>query len=83
MKLKALLTLLTTLTLGFNAAIGAEEETPLAKNMSGMNKAYRTLKRQIADTSKKDENVAMLEKIKTSLDEAAKLRRDPPGKRAP
>ena len=73
MKLKTLLTILTTLTLGFSAAVAAEDETPLAKNMSAMNKMLRTLKRQIADTAKKDENVAMLEKIKTSLVEAAKL----------
>ena len=73
MKLKSLLTILTTLTIGFHTAIGAEEETPLSKNMSAMNKSLRTLKRQIADTSKKDENVAILDKIKTSLTEAAKL----------
>ena len=73
MKLKALLTLLATLSLGINAALSAEEDTPLAKNMAAVNKSLRTLKRQVADASKKDENVAMLEKIKTSLDEAAKL----------
>ena len=73
MKIKALLTLLATLAIGFHSAIAADDDTPLAKNMSAMNKSLRTLKRQIADTAKKDENVAMLEKIKTSLDEAAKL----------
>ena len=73
MKLKSLLTLLTTLTLGFNAAIAAEDDTPLAKNMSAMNKNLRTLKRQLGDTSKKDENIGLLGKIKTSLDEAIKL----------
>ena len=73
MKLKSLLTLLTTLTLGFNAAIAAEEDTPLAKNMSAMNKNLRTLKRQLGDTSKKDENIGLLGKIKSSLDEAVKL----------
>ena len=73
MKLKTLFTLLTTLTLGLNAAIAADDDTPLAKNMSAMNKNLRTLKRQLGDTSKKDENVAMVEKIKTSLDEAIKL----------
>ena len=73
MKLKSLLTLLTTLTLGFNAAIAAEDDTPLAKNMSAMNKNLRTLKRQLGDTSKKDENIGLVGKIKTSLDEAIKL----------
>ena len=73
MKLKVLLTSLIALTIGFQASVRAEDDTPLAKNMSGMNKALRTLKRQIADASKKDENVAMVEKIKTSIAEAAKL----------
>ena len=73
MKLKALLTLAATLALGFNTAFAAEDDTPLAKNMSAMNKSLRTLKRQLADTTKKDENIAMVGKIKTSLDEAAKL----------
>ena len=73
MKFKSLLTILTTLAIGFHTAFAAEDDTPLAKNMSGMNKALRTLKRQIADASKKDENVALLEKIKTSLAEATKL----------
>ena len=73
MKLKTLLTILTTLTLGFSAAIAADDETPLAKNMSAMNKSLRTLKRQLADTSKKDDNVALLEKIKANLADAIKL----------
>ena len=73
MKLKTLLTTLVALTIGFQASVRAEDDTPLAKNMSGMNKALRTLKRQVADAAKKDENVALLEKIKASLVEAAKL----------
>ena len=73
MKLKTLFTLLTTLTLGLNAAIAADDDTPLAKNMSAMNKNLRMLKRQLGDTSKKDENVALLGKMKSSLDEAIKL----------
>ena len=73
MKIKALLTILTTLALGFNAAIAADDDTPLAKNMSAMNKSLRMLKRQLSDATKKDENVAMVGKIKTSLDEAVKL----------
>ena len=73
MKIKALLTILTTLTLGFNAATAADDDTPLAKNMSAMNKSLRMLKRQLTDATKKDENVAMVGKIKASLDEAVKL----------
>lgn len=73
MKTKVLLTILTTLALGFNAAMAADDDTPLAKNMSAMNKSLRLLKRQYADVSKKDENVAIVGKIKAGLDEAAKL----------
>ena len=73
MKLKALLTTLVALTIGFHATVRAEEDTPLAKNMSATNKALRTLKRQLADTSKKDENVGLVGKIKANLVEAAKL----------
>ncbi len=73
MKLKTLFSIFTTLTVALSASFGADEDTPLAKNMSAMNKSLRTLKRQLADTSKKDENIGMVEKIKTSLDEAAKL----------
>ena len=73
MKLKTLLTTLVALAIGLHATVRAEDDTPLAKNMSGMNKALRTLKRQIADASKKDENIAMVEKIKASIAEASKL----------
>lgn len=73
MKLKVLFTTLIALTIGFQASVRAEDDTPLGKNMSGMNKALRTLKRQIADASKKDENIGLLEKIKTSIAEASKL----------
>ena len=73
MKLKTLFTILTTLTVALSASVRAEDDTPLAKNMSATNKLLRTLKRQLGDSSKKDENVAMLEKIKTNVTEAAKL----------
>ena len=73
MKLKVILTTLVAFAIGFQTAVFADDDTPLAKNMSGMNKALRTLKRQIADASKKDENVGLIGKIKTSIAEAAKL----------
>ena len=73
MKSKTLFTILTTLTFALSASVRAEDDTPLAKNMSGMNKTLRTLKRQLGDSSKKDENVAMVEKIKASIAEASKL----------
>ena len=73
MKLKTLLTTLVAITIGLHATVRAEDDTPLAKNMSATNKLLRTLKRQIADPAKKDENVGILEKIKTNVTEAAKL----------
>jgi soluble cytochrome b562 len=72
MKLKVILTTLIAFAIGFQAPVRADD-TPLAKNMSGMNKLLRTLKRQIGDAAKKDENVGIIGKIKTSIAEAAKL----------
>jgi hypothetical protein len=73
MKFKTLLTVLTTLALGLSSAICAEEDTPLAKQMSAMNKSLRMLKRQIGDASKKSDNLALVAKIKDNLAESAKL----------
>ncbi len=73
MKFRILLTLLTTLTLGFTSTVRAEEDTPLAKSMSAMNKSLRMLKRQLADATKKDDNVALVGKIKGNIAEALKL----------
>jgi len=72
MKIKTLLTLLATAALSLNA-ISAEEDTALAKEMKTVNKSLRTLKRQVADTSKKDENLQLLATIKKSLEASAKL----------
>ena len=46
MKLKSLLTLTAVLALSFNVAFAEEDDTPLGKEMSAMNKSLRTLKRQ-------------------------------------
>ncbi len=73
MKFKTLLTLAATLSLGFHAALAGDDDTPLAKEMSAMNKSLRTLKRQVADASKKDENLALIGKIKKNLEASAKL----------
>jgi hypothetical protein len=73
MKLKVLLTVLATLSLSFSTAFCAEEDTPLTKQMTAMNKSLRTLKRQISDASKKDDNLALLGKMKANLAEAIKL----------
>jgi Cytochrome b562 len=51
----------------------AEEDTPLSKEMTAMNKSVRLLKRQLADPAKKADNLALLEKIKKNLDAAHKL----------
>ncbi len=73
MKIKSLLTLLVTAALGLNVAFAAEEDTPLAKEMKTMNKSLRTLKRQVGDASKKEENLQLLATIKKTLDASAKL----------
>ena len=73
MKLKTLLTVLTTLAFALTSGFAAEEDTPLAKEMKTMNKALRTLKKQVADPAKKDENLALVATIKKSLDASVKL----------
>jgi len=74
MKLKALLTILAALSLDFSiAARAAEEDTPLNKQMTAMNKSLRTLKRQISDAAKKDDNLALIGKMKANVAEAIKL----------
>ena len=73
MKLKTFLTLLTIATLGLPAAFAAEDDTPLMKEMKTVNKTLRTLKRQAADASKKDENLALIATIKKSLDASLKF----------
>jgi len=73
MKLKTFLTLLTTAALGLTAAFAAEDDTPLAKEMKSVNKNLRTLKRQVADASKKDDNLALLATIKKNIAAALKL----------
>src|SRR6187397_1033365 len=73
MKLKVLLTVLATLSLSYSTALCAEEDTPLNKQMTAMNKSLRTLKRQISDAAKKDDNLALIGKMKANVAEAIKL----------
>lgn len=85
MKLKTLLTTVVALAFGMTAAF-AEDDTPLSKEMSAMNKALRTLKRQYPDASKKAENLALIatakEKIAASLKfEPAKTKDQPAGEK--
>ena len=73
MKIKSLLTLLTVAALSLNLALAAEEDTPLAKEMKVVNKNLRTLKRQVGDAAKKDENLQLLATIKKSVEASSKL----------
>lgn len=62
----------TLLTACFAAAFAltavAADETPLSKEMSAMNKSLRTVKRQLADTSKKEDNLALVDKVMKSIE---------------
>jgi len=74
MKFKSLLTLVAVLAVGFNfVAMAADDDTPLAKAMKVVNKNIRTMKRQIDDPAKKDDNLALIAAAKKSLDECLKL----------
>jgi len=73
MKLKSLLTLAAIVAVSFNVALAADDDTPLAKQMKITNKSIRTLKRQIDDASKKDDNLALIATAKKSVDESSKL----------
>ena len=72
MKLKSLLTLSLTLALGSTFAF-AEEDTPLTKEMKTVNKNLRTLKRQVEDASKKDENLGLITAAKKAIEASLKL----------
>jgi len=72
MKLKSLLTLALTLAISSTFTF-AEEDTALAKEMKVVNKNLRTLKRQVEDASKKDENLALIAAAKKSINAALKL----------
>ena len=73
MKLKSLLTLAATLAIGFNVALAADDDTPLAKEMKAMNKSLRALKKQVADPEKKDANLELIASIRKGLAAATKL----------
>jgi soluble cytochrome b562 len=72
MKMKTLLTFVTAIAMGFTA-IAAEDHTPLEKQMATINKSLRSLKRGLADASKKEENLALVQKINEAVVEACKL----------
>lgn len=66
MKAKTFLTLATTLAFSLTAFAADKEETPLLKEMKIMNRSLRTLKKQVADPAKKDDNLALLATIRKS-----------------
>jgi soluble cytochrome b562 len=72
MKFKSLVTALAAFAVGATFAI-ADEDTPLSKEMSAMNKSLRALKRQVADPTKKAENLDLIAKMKTSVANSLKL----------
>jgi hypothetical protein len=72
MKLKSLLTLALALAVGSTFTF-AEEDTALAKEMKVVNKNLRTLKRQVDDASKKDDNLALIAAARKSIDACLKL----------
>ena len=73
MKMKSLLTLALTLAFASTAAFAAEDDTPLTKEMKTMNKSLRALKKQVADATKKDDNLALIATIKKSLEASIKM----------
>jgi hypothetical protein len=73
MKFKSLLALAAVAALGCNVAFAADDDTPLAKSMKVVNKSIRTMKRQIDDPAKKDDNLALIATAKKSIDECLKL----------
>ena len=73
MKLKQLLTAVLALAIGATTALAKDEDTPLSKEMTAMNKALRTLKRQAADASKKADNLALVATIKSKVAAALKF----------
>jgi hypothetical protein len=73
MKLKSLLTLTAVLAVGLNFSMAADDDTPLAKEMKVVNKSIRTMKRQIDDAAKKDDNLALIATAQKSLAECLKM----------
>lgn len=72
-KLPALLTLLAFAILPFSVSAAEEEKTELGKQMTSMNKSLRTLKRQLPDPAKKQENLDLVKKINETVVEACKF----------
>jgi|SRR5688572_9330173 len=74
-KLKSIFTLLAALAVGASSLFAADDETPLSKEMTAMNKSLRTLKRQVGDAAKKEDSLAIVDKMKANV--AAALKYEP------
>ena len=72
MKMKSLLAFASAFAVAATLA-AAEEDTPLSKEMSAMNKALRTLKKSVNDPGSKAANLAAIDKMKANVSAAAKL----------
>jgi superfamily I DNA and RNA helicase len=68
--LKYITPLALVLTLGFTAHA---EDTPMEKEMSSMNKAYKALKKSLEDPAQKAENLKLIAEIKKTAEASAKM----------
>ena len=68
--LKRITPLLLVLTLGLSSYA---EDTPMEKEMSAMNKAYKALKKSVEDPAKKDENLKLIADIKKTTETTSKM----------
>ena len=71
MKMKSLLAFVSAFALAASLAV-AEDDTPLAKEMSALNKALRSLKKTVSDPAAKAANLAAIDKMKANVTAAAK-----------
>ena len=68
--LKKLIPFALVLTLG---ATAFGEDSPMEKEMSAMNKAYKALKKTVADPASKDANLKLIADIKKTTETSAKM----------
>jgi Cytochrome b562 len=70
-RFKPFCTLALAVAAGMCMAV-ADDDTPLSKEMSAMNKTLRSLKRQAAAPDKKAENLELIAKMKTNVEASLK-----------
>jgi soluble cytochrome b562 len=73
MKMKSLLGFVSAFAVAASLAVAADEDTPLAKEMTAMNKALRALKKTATDPAKKADNLAAVDKMKANIAAAGKF----------